>query len=121
MSQPEICVICQETPGESFVNLGCCKKKCCVTCFVQWMRVGNTCPMCRHEHAPKPEKPRNIQPVEQPVRPTITREVLKKAVHKCWDNDLHLLKGFNDREKKIAIDLAKIMASRVANVANGFE
>lgn len=99
MSQPEMCVICQETPGESFVNLGCCKKMLC-----HLFRAMDA----HREHlsnvssrtCTKPEKPRNIQPVEQPVRPTITREVLKKAVHKCWDNDLHLLKGFNDREKK---------------------
>ena len=123
MNQQEVCVICHNTPGESFVNLGCCKQKCCVTCFVTWMRIGNTCPTCRHVHAPKPEKPKQqiIQPVQEPVRVNVTREALKRAVQACWKKDLYILKEVDDSGRKIAIALAKKMAAHVANVANGLE
>ena len=124
MSQQEVCVICQETPGESFVNLGCCKQKCCVTCFVKWMRIGNTCPTCRHVHAPKPEKPKPeiIRVVErEPDRVRVTDELFQKAVQICWNNDLYILRDVDDSGKKIAIELAKKMAMHVANVANGLE
>lgn len=124
MSQQEVCVICQETPGESVVNLGCCKQKCCVTCFVKWMRIGNTCPTCRHVHAPKPEKPKPeiIRVVErEPVRQPVTLELYQKAIQICWNNDLHLVKGLDRAVQDKAVDLARKMAMHVANVANGLE
>lgn len=124
MSQQEVCVICQETPGENFVNLGCCKQKCCVTCFVKWMRIGNTCPTCRHVHAPKPEKPKPeiIRVVErEPVREYITSEMFQKAGQICWNNDLHLIRGLDKAAQNKAIELAKMMAVRVTNLANGVE
>ena len=124
MSQQEVCVICQETPGESFVNLGCCKQKCCVTCFVKWMRIGNTCPTCRHVHAPKPEKPKPeiIRVVErEPVRQPVTLELYQKAIQICWNNDLHLVRGLDRAVQDKAVDLARKMAMHVANVANGLE
>ena len=124
MSQQEVCVICQETPGENFVNLGCCKQKSCVTCFVKWMRIGNTCPTCRHVHAPKPEKPKKeiIRIVEQqPMRVRVTEDLFKKAVQLCWNNDLHLVRDFEKDAQCKAIELAKRMAIHVANVANDLE
>lgn len=124
MSQQEVCVICQETPGESFVNLGCCKQKCCVTCFVKWMRIGNTCPTCRDVHAPKPEKPKPeiIRVVErEPVRKYITPEMFQEAGQICWNNDLHLIRGLDRAAQDKAIELAKMMAVRVTNLANGVE
>lgn len=124
MSQQEVCVICQETPGESFVNLGCCKQKSCVTCFVTWMRIGNTCPTCRHVHAPKPEKRKQeiIRIVEQQtMRVRVTEDLFQKAGQLCWNNDLHLIRDLEKDAQGKAIELAKRMAMHVANVANGIE
>lgn len=124
MTQPEVCVICQETTSESFVNLGCCKQKCCVPCFVKWMRIGNTCPTCRHVHAPKPDKPKPeiIQTQEHtPVRVRVTNEMFQKACQLCWNNDLHIIKEIREDGVDLAIELARRMAMHVANVANGVE
>ena len=88
------------------------------------MRIGNTCPTCRHVHAPKPEKPKPeiIRVVErEPVRQPVTLELYQKAIQICWNNDLHLVKGLDRAVQDKAVDLARKMAMHVANVANGLE
>jgi hypothetical protein len=89
------------------------------------MRIGNTCPTCRQVHAPKPEKPKPqiIRIVEQEhvQQQRITNEMFQKAVQLCWNKDLHLLKNIDSVAQKKAIELARMMSIRVANVANGIE
>ena len=107
------CVICQELAGENFVNLGCCKQKCCINCFVTWMRINNTCPTCRHVHAEKP-----VEQSRKTGTTFITMSQLQEIAQKCWDDNWHLMEGKDTDTIQLAVDLSKHMATSMKTWVN---
>ena len=47
--------------------------------------------------------------------------MFQEAGQICWNNDLHLIRGLDRAAQDKAIELAKMMAVRVTNLANGVE
>lgn len=55
VQEPEECMVCYDIVGEESVKLKC-NHTYCVGCFVQHMRVANTCGICRAEICEPPKK-----------------------------------------------------------------